>query len=91
MRITDGWTRIQARFTNMCTVVANTSKLVHSLQPQVSPYGIVYYDLVYEVILLFGLTELKAQISWMHKVRLVTVPLLSKLYHLHGVQGVEKR
>jgi len=56
-----------ARFTNMCTVVANTSKLVHSLQPQVSPDGIVYYHLEYEVILLFGLSELKAQISWMHK------------------------
>jgi hypothetical protein len=75
----------------MCTIVANTSKLVHSLQPQVSPDGIIYYDMDYEVILLFGLTELKAQISWMHKVRLVILPVSSKVYHLHSVQGVEKR
>jgi hypothetical protein len=75
----------------MCTIVANTSKLVHSLQPQVSPGGIIYYDMDYEVILLFGLTELKAQISWMHKVRLVILPVSSKVYHLHSVQGVEKR
>ncbi|KAI9573194.1 hypothetical protein HD554DRAFT_2059684 [Boletus coccyginus] len=59
--------REPARFTTMCTVVGNTSKLVHSLQPQVAPDMTVYYDLDYDVILLFGLTELKAQISWMHE------------------------
>jgi len=56
-----------ARFTKLCTIVANTSKLVHSLQPQVAPDGGVYFELDCEVILLFGLTELKAQISWMDK------------------------
>ena len=71
MHITDGWIQTQARFTKMCTIVANTSKVVHSLQPQVAPDGTVYYHLVYDVVLLFGLTELKAQISWMHEVRLV--------------------
>ena len=91
MCITDGWTRTQACFTKMCTIVANTSKLVHSLQPQVAPDGDVYYELDCEVILLFGLTEFKAQISWMDKVRLVLVPVSSKLYHLHTIQGVEKR
>ena len=90
MRITDGRTRIQARFTNMCTIVANTSKLVHSLEPQVSPDGMLYYDLEYEVILLFGLTELKAQISWMHEVRVI-MPVSGGLYRLHSVQGVERR
>ena len=75
----------------MCTIVADISELVHSLQPQRSPDGIVYYDIDYEVILLFGLTELKAQIKWVHKVRLVIVLVLSELYRLHGVQGVEKR
>ena len=75
----------------MCTIVANTSKLVHFLQPQMGHDGHFYYHLNYEVVLLFGLTELKAQISWMHKVRPVIVPVSSKLYHLHSVQGVEKR
>ncbi|KAF8554802.1 hypothetical protein OG21DRAFT_1522180 [Imleria badia] len=79
-----------ARFTEMCKVVANTSKLVRSLQPEVALDGSVYYEFDYEIILLFGLTELKAQISWMHEIRLFIVPVSRKLYHLHDFQGVEK-
>ncbi|KAG9312272.1 hypothetical protein JVU11DRAFT_7575 [Chiua virens] len=61
------WVDIEpARFTKMCNVVANTSKLVHSLPPLKGPNG-VYYECDYDVVLLFGLTELKAQISWMYK------------------------
>jgi len=48
-------------------VVANTSKLARSLEPQVAPDGGVFYQLDYDIVLLFGLTELKAQISWMHE------------------------
>ena len=62
----------------MCNVSANTSQLVRSLRPQRAPGGGVYYQFDYDVVLLFGLTELKAQISWMHEVRLVIV--LSRLY-----------
>lgn len=73
-------------------MVANTSKLVHSLQPQVAANGSVYYCLECDVVLLFGLTELKAQISWMHEVRPSVVSLLSKLCDLlRFTQGVEKR
>ncbi|KIJ17541.1 hypothetical protein PAXINDRAFT_167554 [Paxillus involutus ATCC 200175] len=53
-------------FTTLCTVHANTSKIIGSLHPQQSehsPTG-VYYKIKFDVILLFGLTELKAQISW---------------------------
>ncbi|KIK93911.1 hypothetical protein PAXRUDRAFT_12380, partial [Paxillus rubicundulus Ve08.2h10] len=53
-----------AYFTDMCTVVANTSKLIHSINPLRSLNGGTYYRLDIDVILLFGLTELKAQISW---------------------------
>ncbi|KAF8840352.1 hypothetical protein BDN67DRAFT_1011541, partial [Paxillus ammoniavirescens] len=53
-----------AYFTNMCTVVADTSKLIHSMSPLRSLNGGIYYRLEFDVILLFGLTELKAQISW---------------------------
>ncbi|KAN0081574.1 hypothetical protein V8E55_009198 [Tylopilus felleus] len=56
-----------AHFTPMCNVVANPSELAHSLQPKMAPDGSVYYRMQYNVILLFGLTELKAQISWKHK------------------------
>lgn len=70
-------------------MTANTSKLVRSLQPEKTADGAVYYQMDYDIILLFGLAELKAQISWMHKVRLVIAP--DKLCHLHRIQGVEKR
>ena len=78
MRITDECTRIEAHFTPMCNVVANPSKLAHSLRPRVAPDGSVHYRIKYDVILLFGLTELKAQISWKHEVRLFIVPVLTK-------------
>ena len=67
----------------MCDVTADTSELVRSLQPQSATDGGVYYELHYDIILLFGLAELKAQIRWMDKVRLVVVS--NKLDHLHSV------
>ena len=70
-------------------MVANTSKLVSSLQPQVAPDGRVYYELEYNVILLFGLTEFKVQISWMHDVCFLIV--LGMLYHLCIVSRMWKR
>ncbi|KIJ14488.1 hypothetical protein PAXINDRAFT_79056 [Paxillus involutus ATCC 200175] len=57
-----------AYFTDMCTVIADTSKLIHSMSPLRSLNGGIYYRLDIDVILLFGLTELKAQISWKHGV-----------------------
>ncbi|KAE9395088.1 hypothetical protein BT96DRAFT_923111 [Gymnopus androsaceus JB14] len=50
-------------YSTACTVTADIS--------QVSPKrlrnprnGLIYYETEYDVILLFGLTELKAQIAW---------------------------
>ncbi|KAI6123788.1 hypothetical protein EDD16DRAFT_608175 [Pisolithus croceorrhizus] len=52
-------------YTELCTIFADTSKLTSSLQPCQRPNGLaVYYTLTFDVIMLFGLTELKAQISW---------------------------
>lgn len=67
----------------MGTVIANTSELAWSLEEQEAADGDVYYKIHYEVILLFGLTELKAQISWRHEVCPVIV--LNKLYCLHRI------
>ncbi|KAF9231961.1 hypothetical protein BU15DRAFT_81774 [Melanogaster broomeanus] len=53
-----------ASFTKLCTVIADTSRLVNSMRPQRSLNGGTYYSLNIDVILLFGLTELKAQIGW---------------------------
>ena len=67
----------------MCSVTADTSKLAWSSQRQRAVNGDAYYEIHYDIILLFGLTELKAQISWMDKVRLVVTS--HKLDHLHSV------
>ena len=89
MCATDEWSLNIARFTTLCDVTANTSKITRTLLPQTAPDGSAYYEMEYDVILLFGLTELKAQISWVHQVGPVTV--LNKPYHSRIVQGVEKR
>ncbi|KAF8132019.1 hypothetical protein EV363DRAFT_1479998 [Boletus edulis] len=52
------------RFTTLCNVFADTSAIAHSLRPQRGHGGDNYYSLYFDVILLLGLTELKAQISW---------------------------
>lgn len=56
------------QFSNLCTVHADTTKLAKSLSPRRSVEGSVYYALEIKVILLFGLTELTAQVSWMENV-----------------------
>ena len=56
------------QFSTLCTVRADTTKLAKSLSPKRSGDGSVYYALEIKVILLFGLTELGAQVSWMENV-----------------------
>ncbi|KAG9312597.1 hypothetical protein JVU11DRAFT_6994 [Chiua virens] len=52
-------------FATLCSVHADTSKLAQSMQPHHLPDGGgTYYSIMFYVVLLFGLTELKAQISW---------------------------
>ncbi|OSC99572.1 hypothetical protein PYCCODRAFT_1394827 [Trametes coccinea BRFM310] len=50
-------------FTTLCTVFADTSKVFKS--PRIGPNGSVYYAQRFDVVLMCGLTELKAQIRWM--------------------------
>jgi len=52
-------------FSTLCTVTADTRQMANLLQPHYGMDGVLYYRLDYKVVLLFGLTELKAQISWM--------------------------
>ncbi|KAI6156476.1 hypothetical protein EDD17DRAFT_1763968 [Pisolithus thermaeus] len=52
-------------YTKLCTIFADTSKLTASLQPHLQANGMGFcYILDFDVVMLFGLTELKAQISW---------------------------
>lgn len=57
------------QFSTLCTVRADTTKLARSLSPKRSAEGALYYALEIKIILLFGLTELSAQVSWMENVR----------------------
>ncbi|KAG2097232.1 uncharacterized protein F5147DRAFT_816648, partial [Suillus discolor] len=51
-------------FSTSCTVHADTSKIAEKLTIKRSAEGSTYYSMEIKVILLFGLTELKAMISW---------------------------
>ncbi|KAI6124648.1 hypothetical protein EV401DRAFT_1161170 [Pisolithus croceorrhizus] len=57
-------------FTTLCTIHADTSRLARKLSPKRSKDGSAYYVIDIKVILLFGLTELKAQVGWVEDVRL---------------------
>ncbi|KAH7929514.1 hypothetical protein BV22DRAFT_1080689 [Leucogyrophana mollusca] len=60
------WTDTDPKsFSTLCSVRADTSLLAKSLQPRLAKTkGSVYYEMEFSVILLFGLTELAAQVSW---------------------------
>jgi len=60
------WTDIEPdMFSTMCTVKADVGELVKTLHPQRGLTGDLYYQLGFDIILIFGLTELKAQLAWM--------------------------
>lgn len=61
--------KLEDAYTTLCSVRADTSKLAGSMQPHHLPDGGgTYYSILFYVVLLFGLTELKAQISWIDNV-----------------------
>ncbi|KAG9312271.1 hypothetical protein JVU11DRAFT_7574 [Chiua virens] len=57
----------RAHFTTLCRVVADTSAIARSLRAQHTTNGESFYRLEVDVVLLFGLSEFKAQISWNDK------------------------
>ena len=56
-------------YTPMCTVYADTTKVARI--PKHGPDGI-YYEQDFEIILLCGLTELKAQVGWIENVSILS-------------------
>ena len=71
-------------FAGLCEVTADMTKLKSSTKPQTNNHGVRYYTLTYDIILLFGLTELKAQIAWMENVGdrfLWSIVMCLMLYH----------
>jgi hypothetical protein len=53
-------------FAKICTIDIDLSNL--PLSPLSKPFGGRYYRLDYDIVLLFGLTELKALIAWKQNV-----------------------
>jgi len=82
-----------AKFVRLCSISVDLSHL--RLKPKSNSSGKTYYEVDYEIVLLFGLTELKAQVAWKEHVSLFKwVYYRSKmadsdLYRIY--QGVEKR
>ena len=56
-------------FTTLCSIVGDLSVVARSLKPETNDDGKTFFRVRVDVILLFGLTELKAQLSWMENVR----------------------
>ncbi|KAF9234834.1 hypothetical protein BU15DRAFT_78667 [Melanogaster broomeanus] len=52
-------------FSNLCTVHADTSRVSRTLSPRRGFAGLQFYRQQFSIVLMFGLTELQAQISWM--------------------------
>ncbi|KAI5897252.1 uncharacterized protein SCHCODRAFT_0107470 [Schizophyllum commune H4-8] len=60
------WTDVDSNnFSVLCTVNADVTSAVVRLPPRRAADGHIYYQLNYDVVLLFGLTELKAQLRWL--------------------------
>lgn len=62
----------QESFVDLCEITANVSKMKKSIQSQPNRRRgeTRFWTATYDVILLFGLTELKAQIAWKEDVSL---------------------
>ena len=56
-----------AHFADLCEVTADVTKFKSSIKPH-NYRGAKYYVLEFDIVLLFGLTELKAQIAWTRNV-----------------------
>lgn len=66
---------IAAAFSPFCTIHADLSAAAKDLVMKKTGSGQVYYQLDYDVVLLFGLTELQAQLGWKSKVSREAIPL----------------
>ena len=77
-------------FADLCNITADMTSLKSLVRPRTNHRGAKYYTVSYDIVLLFGLTELKAQIAWTQNVS-HRFPL-KKCYTPDAIlQGVEKR
>ena len=57
-----------ASFSTIFVICADLSTATRELVRKKNPSGKIYYELVYDVIVYFGLTEIKAELAWQTKV-----------------------
>jgi hypothetical protein len=55
-------------FADLCEVTADLTKLKGTIQPHTNHRGAKFFVVKFDVVLLFGLTELKAQMAWTQNV-----------------------
>lgn len=55
----------EGMFSNLCTVHADTSQVPKMPSPRHGSVGLQFYKQQFCIVLMFGLAELRAQISWM--------------------------
>ena len=53
-----------AHFVDLCEITVDMTKLKSSIRPRTNQRGAKYYVVNFDVVILFGLTELKAQMAW---------------------------
>jgi len=59
------WTDTEpGSFTTLCNVHADTSKVASTISPRRGYAGLQFYRQQFSIILMFGLTELQAQLCW---------------------------
>ncbi|KZP28411.1 hypothetical protein FIBSPDRAFT_927551 [Athelia psychrophila] len=60
------WTDMEPEmFFTLCTIKGDTTGMSKARKARRSSEGVLFYRLDFSVVLLFGLTELKAQLSWL--------------------------
>jgi hypothetical protein len=77
-------------YTKLCTIEVNLSHLPLSPQSNLSGEGTFYY-LSFDTVLLFGLTELEAVVTWKENVRPLLVLLIVHILFTQCCQGIERR
>ena len=77
-------------FSPICTVYADTSRVLK--EKKLGPRG-AFYTQGYDIVILCGMTEMKAQICWIENVSLYAKGRFNGILTLlrNGSQGVEKR
>ncbi|KAK0481096.1 hypothetical protein EDD18DRAFT_1312232 [Armillaria luteobubalina] len=64
---TDEGCECLAMYKVLCTIIADTRQAAKTIKPQSGPGGRAFYKFDYDLVLLFGLTELQAYVSWNHR------------------------